>query len=225
MSERRFEISGAGICPRLPAMLLRAYSQALSHQLRSPLSVISNDLNYFKKKEQCLDYDRALRKCAEISDLLSEAGCSGKSLHRSETIELDRILQRLLQEKGESYEFKKEGVDFSIKADPEQIVLALEYLLVFPGALPVLHKSYRLLQEPTGLGLLSQTTLKPARSELAELSDLHLSSFTEMSASLSNDETLKSVRADAAIWAHNGRTTITYKDEILSTLIFFYSEE
>ena len=44
----------------------------LVHKVRTPLSVISNDLNYLKELNRTEEYDRALRKIYEIDQLLNE---------------------------------------------------------------------------------------------------------------------------------------------------------
>ena len=44
----------------------------LVHKVRTPLSVISNDLNSLKELNRTEEYDRALRKIYEIDQLLNE---------------------------------------------------------------------------------------------------------------------------------------------------------
>ena len=50
---------------------LRALTQALAHRFRTPLSVISNDLTYFKSTFKSEDFDRGIRRCKELSEQLS----------------------------------------------------------------------------------------------------------------------------------------------------------
>lgn len=49
----------------------RAFTQALAHRLRTPLSVISNDLVFYKSNFKSEEFDRDIRRCKELSDLLS----------------------------------------------------------------------------------------------------------------------------------------------------------
>jgi len=50
---------------------LRAFAHALAHSLRTPLSVIANDLAYFKSTSKSDEFDRGIRRCRELSEQLS----------------------------------------------------------------------------------------------------------------------------------------------------------
>jgi len=53
-------------------LLISALMRSLSHKIRTPLSVISNELQYFQANSQDEGYGRALKCCSQISDILSE---------------------------------------------------------------------------------------------------------------------------------------------------------
>ena len=53
-------------------MLLSAFTRALAHKLRTPLSVLSNDLSYFKSKLGVEECEASERKCEEIAQILRE---------------------------------------------------------------------------------------------------------------------------------------------------------
>jgi hypothetical protein len=53
--------------------LVSAFARFLSHTLRTPLSIISNDLYYFKMLLPPEECDRALERCQEISEKLAWA--------------------------------------------------------------------------------------------------------------------------------------------------------
>lgn len=62
---RRPENDGRGL------LLLSALGRALSHQIRTPLSVVSNELQYIKSTFPDSGCNRGLDRCREISDILS----------------------------------------------------------------------------------------------------------------------------------------------------------
>lgn len=51
-------------------ILLNAYYKALSHQIRGPLSVISNELQYFQSSGKKDEYAKCLEKCKHIAEIL-----------------------------------------------------------------------------------------------------------------------------------------------------------
>lgn len=55
------------------SMLLAAFSRALSHQMRTPLSVISNDLFYLQTLVAPEECQRSLERCKSISDILARS--------------------------------------------------------------------------------------------------------------------------------------------------------
>ena len=61
-----------------PTMLrfLAAFANGLSHKMRTPLSVISNDLSYFETKIDPSECERSKRRCRELSELLKELSLS-----------------------------------------------------------------------------------------------------------------------------------------------------
>ena len=66
---------------------LRALTQALAHRFRTPLSVISNDLTYFKSSFKSEEFDRGIRRCRELSELLSYI--CGFFVERDDTYKID----------------------------------------------------------------------------------------------------------------------------------------
>jgi len=60
-------------------LFVSALVRALSHQIRTPLSVISNELSYFKTLLPADECNRSLERCRGISEILSEI--SPKCLH------------------------------------------------------------------------------------------------------------------------------------------------
>jgi len=50
---------------------LESFLSTFSHQIRTPLSVVWNDLQYWKKSLDLNEADRALARCKEITEMLS----------------------------------------------------------------------------------------------------------------------------------------------------------
>jgi len=50
---------------------LETFISTFSHQIRTPLSVVWNDLQYWKKSLDLNEADRALARCKEITEMLS----------------------------------------------------------------------------------------------------------------------------------------------------------
>src|SRR4051812_47237557 len=60
--------------------LLAAFSRALGHQLRTPLSVISNELAYLGSAHPGEDISRAVERCKSITGILQNINVPGGSL-------------------------------------------------------------------------------------------------------------------------------------------------
>lgn len=71
---------------------------ALSHKLRTPLSVIKNDLSYFQSVLPVGECDRSLRKCDEISALLHELALEDVS-KKTAQVNLHSIVSAVFGEK------------------------------------------------------------------------------------------------------------------------------
>lgn len=78
--------------PRI-TLLLAAFGRALSHQVRTPLSVISNDLFYLQTLIAPEECQRSLERCKSISDILA-AACQVSTRPPSfEAVRLDVLLR------------------------------------------------------------------------------------------------------------------------------------
>lgn len=85
----------------LPFFLLKTFARALGHQLRTPLSVISNDLSFLKASESTLECDRSINRCKELGSILKES----TELFYSELSWKKIALISLWQELSESLKF------------------------------------------------------------------------------------------------------------------------
>ena len=66
--------------------LLSGFARALVHQVRGPLSVVSNDLFYFQSTAVGEDFSRPLAQCREINRILQQAAVIG-----SEPLKFDYV--------------------------------------------------------------------------------------------------------------------------------------
>lgn len=66
---------------QLPFIILATLARSLAHKLRTPLSVVTNDLSTFKMllENSAEDVDRSMRRCNEISDILRSLTNIGKA--------------------------------------------------------------------------------------------------------------------------------------------------
>lgn len=80
----------------------RVLLKVLSHKVRTPLSVVMNDLSYYSSLLPAEECDRPLRRCREIADLLSYC-----SLPPPKPLTSEEVKKGLLAvlEQGRSYSF------------------------------------------------------------------------------------------------------------------------
>lgn len=72
--------------------------RVLSHKIRTPLSVISNDLNYFKNLIDPNECERGILKCRQISEVFKPALCLSSSDSEHEKFNLNLALQEIFGE-------------------------------------------------------------------------------------------------------------------------------
>ncbi len=74
-----------------PLNLLAFLAHALAHRIRTPLSVISNDLHYFKSLLPSGEVDRSLERAREIDKILRQAACLERSAHKTDCVSFKEI--------------------------------------------------------------------------------------------------------------------------------------
>ncbi len=77
--------------------LLSSLVRALSHQIRTPLSVISNDLSYFKNLLPEGECQRSLERCKEISNILGAALVDGGRASAAESVSVRIFLTEIFE--------------------------------------------------------------------------------------------------------------------------------
>jgi hypothetical protein len=93
--------------------LIGAFLHSLGHTLRTPLSVISNELYYLASLTPKGECDRAIRRCTELSETLKRVSVLSRADSPHEEVDLAQVLAELDQT--HSLE------TFTIKTDPVRI--------------------------------------------------------------------------------------------------------
>ena len=75
--------------------LLLTLMQTLSHQVRTPLSVISNDLTFFQSIIEPSECERGILRCRQISDYFKPAQLLSNSTAKSEIFNMQTLLQEI----------------------------------------------------------------------------------------------------------------------------------
>lgn len=72
-------------------LFLGSFVRVLSHQIRTPLSVISNELSYFEGLLPPGEAERSMLRCRQISDILNAALGPGKYTLELEDLPIERV--------------------------------------------------------------------------------------------------------------------------------------
>jgi hypothetical protein len=116
--------------------LLSALSNALNHQMRTPLSVIQNELTYLQSLVSPGECDRALNSCQKIQQILAKFSSYLKSDNSFHEINLEELLS----------EFQKIGLLVNAKKDVnDRKIFCNKELLSF--AVHELHSAIQELQQ------------------------------------------------------------------------------
>lgn len=111
--------------------LMHALIQSLSHQLRTHLSVISNDLNYYKTAYPQEDFDRDIGRCRQIAEILRLISCLNGSKLIFQQVSLSECFGEAACElkDGNHKVVFLDSKEISIEADREKLVCALSLIL------------------------------------------------------------------------------------------------
>ena len=75
--------------------LINAFTRALSHRIRTPLSVISNDLFCFQSRLGQEECSRSVARCRDIASVLTDACAAGQEPLLLEVLRLGEILKEV----------------------------------------------------------------------------------------------------------------------------------
>ena len=108
--------------------LFAQLARSLSHRLRTPLSVISNDLTYFQSLLPPHECARGISRCREISAVLTElARLNGAPLLR-EPLEVARVYEELMGMERFASGSNCRALVGSVRVDLEKLKLSLDLL-------------------------------------------------------------------------------------------------
>ena len=108
--------------------ILQAFVRALSHRIRTPLSVVSNDLHYLKTFAPPGECDSSADRCREIAKILSETTILGSAPLTIESLRLGDFFQ--LPEVSVNYHLTPDAFQLMVLADTERWGVLFRELLV-----------------------------------------------------------------------------------------------
>lgn len=190
-------------------LLVSTLARALSHRLRTPLSVISNDLAYLKRFMPPDEEFYSPEKCREISAILKNLSTIGDADLKSTPTSYQQIENQLL----EHYKITAPSSAASINCDLQRVILALKMLADLINNDPN-------TQSKAQLSLLKSDT----ESYIKILSSFKLSStpqpdsynsFSLFFNTNTNSDSILPAMIDTIIWAHGWESKIRYSDGVL----------
>ena len=110
-----------------PLFLISSLMRGMAHRLLTPLSVISNDLNYLKTQLPPGECERSLARCREIAQALKTAAALGIGSDRRERLPAVEFIGRVLAAQGIRLEGGS-GAPAFLSADPELLTTAFRLL-------------------------------------------------------------------------------------------------
>lgn len=187
---------------------LYCYIRALSHKIRTPLSVIQNELTYIKTKMPEDECQRAIDACGRIKDILSKA--SKKITYKANFKELSvSDFSQLLTVRPEvKLEVATLNPNASLILDVNLFECAWECLLEFLQSRQK-DNSYAVKIEPIGQGLEFnlRSSFKAYVSEKPQPADGYTSLCEFSYLCLDNDSVLLPI-ADTIISEHGWKTSV-----------------
>ncbi|MCB9029468.1 MAG: hypothetical protein H6619_00315 [Deltaproteobacteria bacterium] len=106
--------------------LIHALTRALAHKIRTPLSVISNDLSYFQSQLEPGETERGLRKVREINEILKLCGELGSGEVKIESLNAEELKDLILQNAPEIAVNVSESKSYNL--DKQKFILALQLI-------------------------------------------------------------------------------------------------
>ncbi len=192
-------------------LILSTFARSLAHKLRTPLSVISNDLYYFKSLLPTAECDRSIERCRQLSDILSEHTSFGGSELETRRISLTTLM-------GKAFPLcVVEGDDHNITADEARLLQALD---VYRQVLIeyIVPEQSEAVVEKSGSSI--DATFHFRRLPAKEPLQGEFSSLTEFSVNVLKTDNLAIPLADALLLAHDVQTKILFANNVQLCLRF-----
>ena len=174
-----------------PVLLVAALVRALGHQIRTPLSVIQNDLSYLATIAPAEECRRGLDRCRRIADILKAAMLSGGT--RFEQGECD--LLALARE----HQYSSTLGEARCRGDREKLAYIVQSLPSIVASLAGTVAAAELSREDRCIALSARATNaaeSPRNGDYVSLTELSLDGFKR--------DLIESVLVDAIVWSHGG---------------------
>ena len=195
----------------LPLALISRFIRGLTHRLRTSLSVISNDLSYFKTLLPAEECERSQLRCREVAAALKDiSACSSQAL-KFEEISIDRLLSESARPQQITVTWECER-DLSVRADSGMLAEALRWF--FEGWQALGRAGFVVPQAPSccvmrrpelqalSVSLRGECRLEPCRLGSGGREYHALAAFYDECPDL---DQYTSALVDAIVWAHAGR--------------------
>lgn len=191
---RKVEIKAA-----LPLELVLTLTRALSHKIRTPLSVISNDLNFFKTLIDPKECDRGLAKCRAIAQFFEPCERLQNQRGLSEDFSVADIVEESVGYRAAQY-----GEDFTLRGNKLHFSQALKWMNeLFPFDNIRFIKASRTINfSPRSAGQID-----------ADL-DPGFTSLTEIYFSNASDDSILPVLIDSVMFTFGGEFKLTTAGEV-----------
>ena len=182
--------------------ILQGFARVLGHKIRTPLSVIQNDLSYFQAFLPDNECKRSLEKCAVICDLLKEA-CPGNV---EDLISEDLDLAALLCSFQESFSFllldDRRKIQASLVANAELLHLAFRSLFsILKRIIPEGTGCSVVIDDREDIESLQISVSFPLRPE-SEIEASSSSSLSDFFCLKAGCDFLEAPLCDALFWSH-----------------------
>jgi signal transduction histidine kinase len=103
--------------------LLDSLARAISHQVRTPLSAITNEIVCLEAKRSSPELKRIKESCQRIGEMLTKSCALGRSILKLEPISLKRLLTEVFGEESLLYESSTFALGDRVKADRDRLRL------------------------------------------------------------------------------------------------------
>lgn len=198
-----------------PFQLVSALARALSHQIRTPLSIISNDLFFFQSLIDPQECRRSLEKTRCIAGILNQACAMGKEELRREPIDLESLARDVFADAAAPDYSAEQRPVLTVPGDPVRLRLALECLKAaacFTNG-PAGSAAWRMKVDFDGTGQTRPVRLCLIDSRLGfergQAEDFALfSSFSRFYEHVVQGDSLLPIIADAVFWAHGAEIEV-----------------
>jgi len=201
---------------RRALIALHALIGCMSHKIRTPLSVISNELNVVKLSGDTTDCDRAIERCKEIAAILKNLSAA---ISLSEEEE-DFPVQELLPAWSGELESSSKII---IRGHRGQLTLAFNYLrqllLLIPGASDETVTCSSVKMDTQG-NILMQLSAPAHPLFFDSKTEEKATSLTEFFTHKLDIDSTAAPLADAMLWAHGCDIVITSGKELEVALNF-----